>query len=99
MVDRDSKSLKGSRRRMNSPSPITPDHALDQAGKFSGGLDRTAAAGLDDRSRDPSGTAILAVFEDNSRQFGFGFLVHDIVGAQRLAAIHAHVNRPIEPEA
>src|SRR6185437_11040534 len=99
MVDGDAQGLKGPRRRMNAAAPIASEDAFDEAAQLAGGIDRTAAARFDDRAGDTARSAILAILENDSRQLGLGLFVDDVIGAQWLAAIHAHIERPIEAKA
>ena len=82
------------------PLPATARHgAADDLRQLAGRGDRLPAACGDDRARDPPRMALLAELEDDVGELDLAGLAKQIRRGGPGAAIHAHVERPVAPEA
>ena len=101
-VDRDPDRLECSRRYVDVARPGGSGYrAGHQVGEVLRRPQRFSLTLLDDSLSDPGGPALLAVVHQDAPQLAGRFLVHEICGGPRFAAVESHVERslPLEAEA
>src|ERR1700686_3879799 len=92
VVDGDPDRLKGPRRDMDVARPGSPgDRGLDGRGQVERGAER---APRHDELRDPASPALFAVLPEDPLDLGDVVRVDDRRGRERIAGVHAHVERP-----
>src|SRR6266404_154459 len=97
VVHRDAQGLEGAGGGIALIPPALAHHPAHDIGEFACARDGRSLVSAKDGPRDGSRPALLAVAEDDVRQFLFAAAVHQIGGAGPLAA-HSHIQGPIGAE-
>src|SRR6202007_1948144 len=96
VVDRDAQRLKGALGRVPAAEARRRrDRGVDRLDERQRGRDRNARAPPDDRPRDRRGAALLAELAQRGGEAALVPFGDDLACAERLAGVHAHIERGV----